>query len=109
MEKIEIYFQDDSELAEYEAINKGYRHDVFVKVNKEIFNVRVYSLIRLQEDFESEIETYGFYAVEPNLILVNDTNKEEIVSTINRLFQQCYFTEIKPENSIQLNQLKKVQ
>lgn len=109
MEKIEIYFQNDSELAEYEAISKGYRHDVFVKTNEGIFNIRVYTIIRLQEDFQSQVESYGFYDVEPNLILVNDTNKEEIVSIINRLHEQGYFSEIKSKGSIEYSQLKKIQ
>jgi hypothetical protein len=31
MNEIDVYFLDDSELAEYEAISKGYRIDVYVK------------------------------------------------------------------------------
>jgi len=109
MEKIEIYFEDDSELIEYEAISKGYRNDIFIKNGKEVFHIRVYSIIRLQQDFESEIEAYGFYAVEPNLVLVNDTSKEEIVSTINKLYEQGYFSEIKAEENIEYSQFKKIQ
>ena len=30
MEKIEVYFLDDSESAEFEAIQKGYRLDVYI-------------------------------------------------------------------------------
>ena len=32
MQIIEIFFSDDSELAEYEAVNKGYRADVYVRI-----------------------------------------------------------------------------
>jgi hypothetical protein len=29
---LEIFYEDDTELAEYEAMNKGYRGDVIVKI-----------------------------------------------------------------------------
>ena len=46
MKTIEIFFQDDSELAEFEARNKGYRTDVYVKIENVFYNVRVYELIK---------------------------------------------------------------
>lgn len=108
MNKIDIYFSDDSELGEYEAINKGYRLDVYIKINDNLFNVRVYTMIRLQQDFESEIESYGYYAVEPNLILVKDSSREEIISTVANVYEQKYFEEIKPLENFDIGNLKKV-
>lgn len=108
MEKIKIYFEHDSELTEYESINKGYRLDVFVQIQNDIYNVKVYSILRLQEDFISEIEEYGFYAVEPNLIIVKETRKEEIVSTIIKLYEQEYFQEIKTVANIEISQMKNI-
>ncbi len=105
MSEINIYFSDDSELAEYESSSRGYRTDVYVKIDNNIFNVRVYAMIRLQQDFESEIESDGFYASEPNLILVKDANKEEIIATIKKLYGQKYFDEIKSIDNIDINQL----
>ena len=96
MEKVIIYFTADTELSEYEAINKGYRVDVYAVVGKEVFNLRVYTLVRLQQDFESECETYGYYSIEPNLVLVRDANKDEIINTIDELGKQNYFESIKP-------------
>lgn len=108
MNEIGVYFLDDSELAEYEAISKGYRIDVYVKTDTDFYNVRVYTLIRLQQDFDSEIENYGFYAIEPNLILVKEATKEEIVFTLKKLKEQKYFEEIRPMGEIDITQLKKV-
>ncbi|RIE05124.1 hypothetical protein D3H35_03095 [Cohnella faecalis] len=34
------YGLDDTELAEYEAENKGYRKDVFVKIQDDYYNLR---------------------------------------------------------------------
>ena len=109
MSKINIYFSDGSELAEYEATNRGYRSDVYVKIDGSIFNVNVYAMIRLQQDFESEIESYGYYAAEPNLVLVKDANKEEIIETIKKLYEQKYFEGIKPVEHIEISKLVKVE
>lgn len=108
MDEINIYFSDDSELSEYEATNKGYRVDVYVIVNSRIYNVRVYTMIRLQQDFESDMEDYGIYLMEPNMILVKDSNKQEIIDTIIKLNEQDYFNNIKPIENIDLNKLIKV-
>ena len=109
MQNAEIYFSEDSELSEYEAVNKGYRHDVFVKMNQSIYHVFVYTLIRLQQDFETEMDNRGFYAVKPNLILVRNTDKYEIMSTINFLIGQDFFSNIKESSNINIIDLIKVQ
>ncbi|OPX41849.1 hypothetical protein CLHUN_42810 [Ruminiclostridium hungatei] len=108
MSEFNIYFSDDSELEEYEATSRGYRSDVYVKINGSIFNVNVYAMIRLQQDFESEMESYGFYATEPNLVLVKDTNKAEIIETIKKLYKQKYFEGIKSVEYIEINKLIKI-
>lgn len=109
MKSINIYFGEDSELAEYEAISKGYRIDIYVEIENDFFNVNVYSMIRLKQDFESEVESYGFYAIDPNLIIVNNTTKNEIIFTLNKLYGQEYFQNIKPIENVDLSQLCKVQ
>jgi hypothetical protein len=108
MNEFNIYFSDDSELAEYEATNKGYRTDVYVKIGRNIFNLNIYAMIRLQQDFESELESYGFYASEPNLVLVKDANKPEIIETIKKLYDQKYFESVKPVEHIETSKLVKV-
>jgi threonine synthase len=105
MDDLNIYVSDDSELAEYEATSRGYRTDVFIRVNNNIHNVRVYSMIRLQQDFETEIDSYGFYSIEPNLVLVKDVSKEEIIATIKKLYEQKYFEELKAGININLKEL----
>ncbi|MEK5445409.1 hypothetical protein [Paenibacillus sp. FSL R7-0331] len=75
MSEIKVYFLEDTELAEYEAVNKGFRLDVYVKIADDIFNVAVYDIVRLQQDFELEAENYGYHSVDPNLILVRKVKK----------------------------------
>ena len=109
MESLSIYFSEDTEWTEFEATNKGYRIDVYAKIGGSIFNLRVYTLVRLQQDFETDWETAGSYLAEPNLVLVRDTNKEEIISTVNELYRQKFFEHIKPADDIDILKLVKVQ
>jgi len=109
MEEIKIYFQYDTELSEFEAIQKGYRVDVFVKIGETYFNLRVFDIIRLQQEFESEVDSEGYYAVEPNLILVKEVNKKEILCTIRNLYKQKYFDEIKPTRDVNVDELIEIQ
>ena len=95
MEEVKVTFEDDTELAEFEAISKGYRNDVYVTIDKYTFNIAAYSMVRLQQDFESEINNYGFYSIEANLVLVKETSRKEIVEVINNLYEEGYFNKIK--------------
>ena len=108
MNELNIYFTDDSELAEYEATSRGYRIDVFVKIDNNFYNVRVYTMIRLRQNFDSDMKTYGLCLSEPNMILVNDSNRNEIIETIKKIYKQKYFDEIKPVENIEIDKLVKV-
>lgn len=96
MDNIKVFFLDDTELAEFEGNSKGYRNDVYVKVLNKLFNIKVYDIVRLQQDYELELETYGYYSVEPNLVLVKDVSKAEIEFVVRKLFEQKYFESVKP-------------
>lgn len=74
------------ELADYEALKKGYRNDVNVSVLNDVYSLHVYSIVRLKQDFETEVEAYGFYCIDPNLVLVNEVCKEEIEIVIFKLY-----------------------
>lgn len=53
-------------------------------------------MVRLQQDYELEIQTYGYYSIEPNLVLVKDVSKDEIEFVVKRLSEQNYFENIQP-------------
>ncbi|MFC5404420.1 hypothetical protein [Cohnella soli] len=95
MSNFTVIFTDDTELAEYEAINKGYRNDVFVKIQEDYFNLRVYDIVRLKQDFESEVEEYGYYSAEPNLVLVTEVTKDNVLKIISQLYEDGYFNHLK--------------
>ncbi|MFC9711765.1 hypothetical protein ACFTRD_26840 [Paenibacillus sp. NPDC056933] len=96
MDEIKVDFLEDTELAEYEAISKGYRNDVIVSVADTFYHVYVYNVVRLQQDFESELEDYGYYSIEPNLVLVKEVSRENIHLTVKALYEQKYFDSLKP-------------
>lgn len=108
MKGFEVYFLDDSELADFEAIQKGYRLDVYVNLYGNYYNVRIYDITRLKQDFEEEEQCEGYFAIEPNLVIVKEVNKKNIIFTLQNLYMQEYFKEIKPVENIEINALKKI-
>lgn len=109
MVRVSIYLSNGSEGIESESISKGFRTDIYVKINKKIFNVRAYTLKRLEQDYNSELDWNGFFSIEPNLILVEDTSKEKIIFVINKLHEQGYFHELKNIEEIDIKKLFKIQ
>jgi len=109
MPDVEIYFSEDSELSEYEAISKEYRLDIFVRINGILYRVAAYTPLRLQQDFDTEIESYGVYYPDANLVLVKNTNKDEIIRTVNYLARKRYFLDLKGMNDVDITALVKVQ
>lgn len=96
MDNFTVIFTDNTELAEYEAVNKGYRNDVLVKIQEDYYNLRVYDVVRLKQDFDSEVEEYGYYSTEPNLVLVTEVTSENVIKIISRLYDDGYFHHLKP-------------
>ena len=109
MVNTEIFFSVDSEESEYESINKGYRLDVFVKLHECLYQVAVYTIVRLQQDFDTEISDSGFYLPDTNLIFAKESSKDEIVKTINWLVGQKYFEKLKSLSNTDIVELVKVQ
>jgi len=109
MTDIEIFFEEDSDWSELESANKGYRLDVYVKIRQNTYHMSVYTIVRLQQDFETEMTEEGFYLPDPNIVLVENSNKLEIISTINWLVELGYFTHLKCSDKVNISALVKVQ
>ncbi len=106
MNKIEIFCVDNNEFKEIDSIDRGYRGDIYVRFKDEYFNLNFYDITRLKQDFETEIEHYGVFSPDPNIIIVNKVNKNEIKKSIENLVKQKYFYEIKPLSAEKLKSLK---
>lgn len=96
MSKVRIYCLDNSDLTEVESKDKGYRNDIYVCLGENYYKIYIYDIVRLQQDFETEFEEYGFYSIDPNLILVNEVSNDEIIYTIEKIVRQQYFEKLKP-------------
>ena len=84
-------YEDNTEIAEYEAINKGYRKDVIVVIDDRRYKLYITDIIRLHQDFDSEFEESGIYQNEPNTIIVKEVSKYEIERTIDELYNEGFF------------------
>jgi len=93
---IEIYLEDPSEEAERDFIRRNYRPDVYVKLEEEFIQINVYGLIRLIHDFESSYAHLGFYLIDPNLVLVKETDTGQIITAIVELHKRNLFLNFKP-------------
>lgn len=82
MNELEIFCSDISELKEFNSVNRGYRSDIFVKIGSNFFRLHVYDITRLKQDFDSEISIYGYFGIEPNIILVSEVSIVNIKQTI---------------------------
>ena len=91
---LEIIYEDDTELAEFEALNKGYRKDVIIKLGTKKYKVYITSMVRLHQDFDTEYQDAGYYYPEQNIIIVKDVTKKEISETINKLYNCNFFERI---------------
>ncbi len=96
MNELEIFCSDISELKEFDSVNRGYRSDIFVKIGSNFFRLHVYDITRLKQDFDSEISIYGYFGIEPNIVLVSKVDLKHITKTIANLYKQKYFEQIKP-------------
>lgn len=106
MNNFDIFCLDNSELSEFEAINKGYRSDIYVKSNEEFFHLNIYNITRLKQDFEFENEEYGFYANEPNLVIVKEVSIKEIEKVLLKISTQDFFEKLKPLSEDEVKDLK---
>ncbi len=106
---MKIYCLDNSELAEIEANHRGYLGDIYVFIDGNYYHLNIYNFARLKQDFEMEIDEYGSYGVEPNLVLVSDISKRSVRDIIDYLRRQQYFDLIKPSTDVNIDQLKEYQ
>ncbi len=92
--KFEIIYEYDSELDDWEALNKGYRSDVYVIYMGKKYKLYVTTITRLKQDVETEFEYNGKYQDEPNTVIVKEVSKETIQKKVGELIACHYFDEI---------------
>lgn len=93
-----IYFSNNDDLIESDIMEKGWRGDILVKIDNLFFHPMVITLERLTKEFNDAINANRIYEIEPNLILVKETNRETIIDTLLSLIIDGYFSNVKPVN-----------
>ena len=96
--RIKLYCLDDSERTADEAIDRGFRNDIFVKIDNLFYRISIYNITRLSQEFLHDIEEFGFYGIDNNIVLVREVEKEIIFQTVEYLTKRNYFEVLLPIN-----------
>jgi hypothetical protein len=95
MDNLTIYGYENSEMSDYEAFVRGHI-EIYVKKGEDFFIINVYDIVRLEQDFISEIKNYGFFNVETAIIIVNEVTIKNISTTLEKLDENGFFHNLKP-------------
>lgn len=96
MKKCEIYFSENDEFLEDIVIEKCWRGDIIVKIDNELFSATAITPERILGEFNNAINDGEIYAIDNNLILVENTKRDTIIATIVALAKNDYFSNTKP-------------
>ncbi|MBP5356577.1 MAG: hypothetical protein J6Y68_00325 [Clostridia bacterium] len=102
---LKIYFEEDSERREHESIERGCRLDVLVEIDGKYYEPIINTIERLAQEVNEAFEDNKIYDIDPCQILVKEANKELIIKSIVKLYQQSFF---KYFNPIDLNKYKTI-
>lgn len=96
MRNCEIYFSENNELVELEVQQKEYRSDIIVKIGNNLFQPTLITPSRLFIDFKNSINEGRIFEFEPNLILVENTQKNTIINILVKLTDLGFFSKLAP-------------
>ena len=96
MNKIKIFFADDSEYSEVNSIDGGSRHDVIVQIGDALYHPAFYHIFTLTQEFNRAIDQNQIYDIDNTIILVKEVSKKEIIRTVLSLCESKYFDKVKP-------------
>ena len=91
---MKIHYENDTELAEFEAFYKEYRRDVVVEKKEKRYRIHVTTITRLAQDYALETKNGGFFLVEPNIVIVDEITKNRIEETVAYLDECNFFEEL---------------
>ena len=76
------------------------KHQTGVEVDGKNYIVNICSLTRLNQDIQTEMEYYGYFATEPNLVIVDEVTPEKIKFVLEINYKGKYFDEIGVLNEV---------
>ena len=93
---IKIYFDEDNEYSEFNYNNKD--------SNNHIYKINIYGITRLNQEFDESANNGEIFYVEPNLIIVEEVNKHNIINAILGVCKEFNFlSQLKTEDDIDLS------
>ena len=96
MNKLKIFFADDSDYSEINSMNGGSRNDVIVQIGDALYHPSFYDIFSVTQDFNRAIALNKVYEIDNALILVKETSKSEIIKAILSLYEAKYFDKVMP-------------
>lgn len=101
---IKIYFDEDNEYSEYLYNNKDYRFGIVVLQNGNKYKINIYGITRLNQEFNDSISSGEVFYIEPNLIIVKEVTKQNIIKSIIGVCSEFNFLQkLKKEEDIDLS------
>lgn len=91
---LEIYFSENDNLSETEAIFRGWRGDIIVKIGDLLYKIQVITPDRLLVDFNSILDSGKAPMFNQPLILVHKTDTASIINIIIKLCETDFFSNI---------------
>lgn len=93
--QIEIYMEDNSKTKNLLYKNRGYRRDIYVKIQDRFYKMNVFSFTYLKQFLKNQYELEKTYSMEVNLLIVKSLSIKEIIATILNETQNHYFDKLK--------------
>jgi hypothetical protein len=91
MDKFKIIFPPEfleDKLVQFETQEKGYLYNVIIETETNKYNICFYDEVRLAQSKENGHNTNYFF--EPNLIVLDSVNKENITSSVLDIMEKGY-------------------
>ena len=102
--EIKIYFDEDTEYSEFMYYNKDYRLGIIVVLNNKKYKLNIYGITRLNQEFNDCLNNNEVFYIEPNLIIVKEVTKENIINSILGICREFDFlSQLKVEDSLDLS------
>ena len=93
---IKIFLSLNDERTRDESKESGFRGDINVEINGKNYQLFVYDIASFKQEAERELTKNNFYDFMPNMILVSEVTNENIIFTINKLFDNGFFSKLTP-------------
>ncbi|MHA4812519.1 hypothetical protein ACX0G9_30785 [Flavitalea flava] len=98
MQKVIHFLNGNNILMEDHYMQKGYRDDIIVEIDKLFYEVYFFS----EGVLKYEMTNDGYFSL-PGIIIIDEVNTKGIINAINILIEMKYFESFKGKEEIPLN------